>query len=243
MTDSLVMLCPVNEVVTPKVYQSSMALVGNSVKHGIDIHHIGVSERELIEGARNSMAEAFLQTKCEWSFWLDSDMLVPPDTIVELLRVAKEKNAKIATGIYYQRKGKNYPVLWSRDVPLEGGGVAGDSERAKTNIYVGSFTVPGEKCKEPFKVHAAGFGCILVHRNVFETLPKPWFKFVYATCSEDFYFLVNAKNAGFETWAVPSLRIGHMGDAKFVYKEDCYRQLNEGNIEVETLKFDSEVSK
>ena len=186
------------------------------------------------------MAEAFLQTKCEWSFWLDSDMLVPPDTIVELIKVAREKDAKIASGIYYQRKGKNYPVLWSRGTPLENGEISGDVERAKNNKYVGAFTVPGQKCKEPFKVHAAGFGCILVHRNVFETLPKPWFQFIHGVCSEDFYFLVNAKEAGFETWAVPSLRIGHMADAKFVFKEDCYRQLEAANIQVEALKFEKQ---
>jgi hypothetical protein len=190
-----------------------------------------------IDDARNLLAETFLKGSSEWIFWMDSDMTFPEDTLVKLFKVAEEKKAKMVTGIYYQRKGLNYPVLWSRGETLEESGTQTglNSPRAKTNKYVGTFVFPHIDKKEPFKVHAAGFGCVLVHRSIFEIMARPWFKFLKGECSEDFYFFVNAQELGYDLWAEPTIDLGHIGDAPVIKKADFHRNAARANIEVDVI--------
>lgn len=228
---------PVAQVVEPRAFASMMALVNYSANHGIKIHSIGVTERQLIEDARNTMTETFLTTPVEWMFWMDSDMTFPPDTLVKLFDLLEKKEAKMATGIYYQRLGNNMPCLWSRGQETTYGEVTGmGSEKGKENKYMGSFMIVHPDKKEPFKVHAAGFGCVLVHRSVFEMMDRPWFKFIKGICSEDFYFFVNAHELGFDLWVEPTIDLGHIGQAPVVTKVDFNRKAEKANIFVEPIK-------
>ena len=227
---------PVAQSVDPKTLQSMMALCAYSVAHGIKIHNIGVTERCLIDDARNTLTESFLRTSTEWLFWMDSDMTFPPDTLVKLFDAVEAKDAKLSTGVYYQRRGMNYPCIWSRGEKTEGGEVTGEGDsRSKYNQYLGSFAIIHPDKKEPFEVHAAGFGCVLSHRSVYEMLDKPWFKFVDKTCSEDFYFFVNAKQLGFKLWAVPDIELGHIGEAPVITKKDFFQKALAKNIHVDPL--------
>lgn len=229
---------PIAQVVEPKTLRSMMCLVNYSSRNGVDIRDIGVTERMLIDDARNSLTEGFLKGSTEWMFWMDSDMTFPEDTLVKLFKVAEEKKAKMVTGIYYQRKGMNYPVLWSRGEELiESGTKTGlNNPRAATNKYVGTFIFPHKDKQEPFTAHAAGFGCVLVHRSVFEIMPRPWFKFLKGECSEDFYFFVNAHELGFELWVEPTIDLGHIADAPVITKKDFWKNAGAVNIEVDVVK-------
>ena len=237
MNREVTIVCPIAEIVSPVTFQSALAMIGYTVAKGIKVDNIGVTERQLIDGARNQLAEAFLGTTTEWIFWMDADMVLPKETIVELFRVAEEKDAKIVTGIYYQRRGNNLPVLWSKGIATEGGRIAGmGTKQADENKYAGAFTFPHPDKITPFKVHAAGFGCVLVHRSVFEMLDKPWFKTIDGICSEDFYFFVNAKEKGFDAWAVPTLKLGHIGEPQIVTRDTFYSKAKAANIECDALK-------
>ncbi len=228
---------PVAQLVDPITLQSMLGLVNYSAINGINIVDIGVTKGQMIDDARNGLTETFLGTATEWLFWMDSDMTFPKDTLVELFKVAEEKNTKLVTGVYYQRKGNNFPVLWSRGSDLESGHISGIGEkRSELNKYVGSFLFPHPDKKEPAMAHAAGFGCVLVHRSVFETLDRPWFKFLPGTCSEDFYFFVAAKEAGFQLWYTPKLELGHIGDAPVITKKDFLAKLDKSNLSIDTLK-------
>jgi len=228
---------PVAESVPVVTFQTVLALVNYAAMNGVEIRHIGVTHRQLIDDARNGLAEAFLASDTEWMLWLDSDMTFPKETLTELFKVAEEKNAKMVTGIYYQRRGENLPVLWSRGEETEHAGLSGvENQRAKVNKYVGAFAFPNPNKKDPFKVHAAGFGCVLVHRSVFEVLDRPWFKFLPGVCSEDFYFFVNAKEAGFDLWATPNLDLGHIGDAPIITKADFYKKAQDTSLSCDALK-------
>jgi hypothetical protein len=230
------LVCPIAEVIPPKTFQSALAAVGYAASKGIQFVDIGITERQLIDGARNVLAEAFLTTPTEWIFWMDADMVLPKDTITELFKVVEEKNAKIVPGIYYQRRGMNLPVLWSRNETTKDGHITGcGTEKAKSNKYAGAFMFPHKDKKTPFKVHASGFGCVLVHRSVFEALEKPWFKFIDKTCSEDFYFFVNAQEKGFEVWAQPTIKLGHIGDAPVVTVDDFWKNASNTNLEIDEV--------
>lgn len=233
---------PVAELMEPMVAQSMMAVVGYSSRHGVTISEIGYTKREIIDHARNNLTESFLGTDAEWLFWMDSDMIFPPDTLVKLFKVAEEKNAKMVSGVYYQRKGKNLPVLWSRGDELENGEISGEgTKKSDMNKYVGAFAFPHPDKKEPFVAHAAGFGCVLIHRSVFEVMDRPWFKFLPGSCSEDFYFFVNAKELGFKLWVCPDIDLGHIGDPPIVTKKDFLAKLETTNLDIEAIKAEEKV--
>ncbi len=228
---------PVAQLIEPITVQSMLGLVNYSALNGINIQDIGVTKGQLIDDARNGLTETFLGTGTEWLFWMDSDMVFPKETLVELFKVAEEKKAKMVTGVYYQRKANNFPVLWSRGSDLESGAKSGlGDKRAEYNKYVGSFLFPHPDKQEPSTCHAAGFGCVLVHRSVFETLDRPWFKFLPGICSEDFYFFVNAREAGFTLWYTPKLDLGHIGDAPVITKKDFIAKLDKSNLGIDALK-------
>ena len=235
---SVTILCPISETVHPIVFQSAMSMVNYTANNGIKIEYMGTTERTLVDTARNTLTKELLKTPSEWAFWMDADMVLPKETIVRLLEVAKEKEAKMVTGVYYQRGRKHWPVLWARSPELEKGGTPQviNKDEYDQNGYIGMFMVPGPEAKEPFQAHSAGFGCCLIHRSVFESLDDPWFKFVYGKCSEDFYFFVNASKKGFKLWADPSLRIGHVGDPLIVYKDHCYEKMKQNNTNLEPIK-------
>jgi hypothetical protein len=175
---------------------------------------------------------------------MDSDMVFPKETLVELFKTAEEKNTKMVTGVYYQRKGANFPVLWSRGSEVESGEISGlNNKRSETNKYVGSFMFPHPDKKEASQCHAAGFGCVLVHREVFEVLDRPWFKFIPGTCSEDFYFFVNAKEAGYQLWYNPVPELGHIADAPIITKKDFLQKMDSTNLDVVAIKDSADLAK
>lgn len=227
---------PIAESVHPKVFQSICSVIAYSCQHDIKVSDIGVTHREIIDVARNNLAEAFLGSDAEWLFWMDSDMSFPPDTLVELFKTVEETDAKIVTGVYYQRKGKHLPVLWSRGDALASGKISADGTvKTDQNKYIGAFMFPNPNKKEPFKAHAAGFGCILVHRSVFEVMARPWFRTLPGVCSEDFYFLVNAKDYGFELWVNPVPVLGHLTDGTFVTKREFQEKLNPKELVIDEI--------
>lgn len=235
---SVALLCPIAESVPPRTFQSVLSMVGYATAKGVEINHIGITERTLIEAARNTLARQFLKTDNEWAMWIDADMTFPKETIVQLLETAKKKKAKMITGIYYQRGDRHFPVLWQRDPKLEKGGkvVHDNKNKYDQNKYLGMFTVPNKNQKQAFKVDTAGFGCVLVHRDVFELMDNPHFLFVPNKCSEDFYFFINAKEKGFQLWADPRPQLFHIGDPPLIGREDCYKKLEEDEQEIHTIK-------
>ncbi len=228
---------PVAQVVEPKVLQSMMALTNYSANHGIKINDIGITERCLIDDARNTLTETFLSSSTEWLFWMDSDMTFPVDTLVKLFNLAENKEAKMVTGVYYQRRGGNLPCLWSRGQETTAGLVTGlNSPKGVQNKYMGSFMIINPDKKEPFEAHAAGFGCVLVHRSIFEMMDRPWFQFIKGVCSEDFFFFVNAHELGFKLWVEPTIDLGHIADAPVVTKADFNRKAAMANLHIEEIK-------
>lgn len=231
---------PCAQVVEPKTLQSMLAMVNYSAVNGVKIANIGITERCLIEDARNTLTETFLSSSTEWLFWMDSDMTFPKDTLVKLFNLAEKKDAKMVTGVYYQRRGGNLPCLWSRGQVTESGNETGTgSIKGKTNKYMGSFMIIHPDKKEPFEAHSAGFGCVLVHRSVFEMMDRPWFQFIKGVCSEDFYFFVNAHDLGISLWVEPTIDLGHIGDAPVITKADFNQKAKAANIYLEEIKGDS----
>lgn len=223
--EPVAILMPTGEVVDPEVMRSLVNVSLCAQANGHEVPILGLAQRMVVHQARNILAENFLKTKLEWAFWMDSDMILEPRTIPVMMKWAKALKAKQLTGIYYQRLGNHKPVLWKRKcVSKENGEILYESR----DRYAQHFVHPGGVGGTPFQVDAAGFGCVLLHRSVIEAMKRPYFRFVEyenekgqaVMASEDFYFFANAKDHGFDLWAVPELRCKHLGERKQVQFED-----------------------
>lgn len=64
---------------------------------------------------------------------------------------------------------------------------------------------------EPFKVHMAGSGGMLVKKHVLEAIDDPWFEYEAGEkLNEDFNFVRKVKAAGFDVWCDPTVVFGHI---------------------------------
>ena len=127
------------------------------------------------------------------------------------LKVDPEKEREIVAGWYCTEDGKTTSVAhWLDEDDFRGNGGVMNHETIDSI----------SKRKKPFTVDYTGFGLLLIKNGVFEHegMPYPWFApkmqifesgEVQDMCGEDVSFCLDAKEAGFEIWCDPRIRVGH----------------------------------
>ena len=127
------------------------------------------------------------------------------------LKVDPEKEREIVAGWYCTEDGKTTSVAhWLDEDDFRGNGGVMNHETIDSI----------SKRKKSFTVDYTGFGWLLIKKGVFESegLPYPWFApkmqvfesgEVQDMCGEDVSFCLDAKEAGFEIWCDPRIRVGH----------------------------------
>jgi hypothetical protein len=195
-----------------KYYDVGFELVGNT----------------LLASARNELADRFLKSKAEWSFWLDSDVFVPftPAAYLTYSRTTKGKDFA---------KYNTLEWLLSHNLPLVGGVYAGRFKGAPLTIQPDLMPRDNNDlnmCEALRKGEYAGgvqpvdwiaAGLMLVHRRVFERImkAKPWhqpfpgafypFFINNGPKGEDVYFCELARSAGIQPYLDTDIRAGHIG--------------------------------
>lgn len=156
-----------------------------------------------IDQVRNLIAD--WGKRYDYLFCVDSDIVLPKDSLIKLLKADKD----IISGIYIQRHH-------DRQVPE----IYRDTEHGQKNYDVS--TMPNGV----FSVSACGFGCVLIKGEVLEKMEYPHFVYKSAinhanTISEDVYFCNKAKQNGFTIWADSTIICDHVG--KHVFKPQVKR--------------------
>lgn len=150
-----------------------------------------------IDVARNTLVETALDAGMDYIFFIDSDMIPyqPPEPNLALYYLYSLE-APLASGIYRAKKRYGYFwAVWKKVV-----------EKGKGYQPLVDFS------RNIFKADIAGLGCTLIHREVFETVPKPWFKWnSMRSYSEDFYFFRKCKKYGYDLLVRGDVRFHHMG--------------------------------
>jgi len=118
-----------------------------------------------VDQARNMIVE---QSEGEWLFFLDSDVICPPDTIPRLINTAVKNDFKIVSGLYWRRDTNPVPGAYHY-FPDQITQFGRGGHRAILNWKPG----------EIFQADAVGAGCLLVKREVFRIMPP--------SCARDFY--------------------------------------------------------
>ena len=127
------------------------------------------------------------------------------------LNVDPKKEREIVAGWYCTEDGKTTSVAHWLDE---------DDFRTNGGVMNHQTIDSISKRKKSFTVDYTGFGWLLIKKGVFESegLPYPWFApkmqifesgEVQDMCGEDVSFCLDAKEAGFEIWCDPRIRVGH----------------------------------
>ena len=172
----------------------------------------------------------------DWQLWIDSDIVfdtakfyqlvlnsvpaeaVRKENVIENDKVVGQnliiddaKTRPIVSGWYCTEDGRTTSVAhWLEEDDFASNGGVMNHETLDTI----------QKRKKPFTVDYAGFGWLLIQKGVFEdkNLPYPWFApkmqvfesgAVQDMCGEDVSFCLDAKEAGYEIWCDPRIRVGH----------------------------------
>jgi hypothetical protein len=154
--------------------------------------------------ARNTGCMKLLEIGWEWLFFLDSDVIPPPDAI---LRLVAHKQP-IVSGLYYRRNNPLAPVML-RNTP-------------QGRTWVVDYKVP-----DLMEVDFVGSGCLLIHRDVLLAMPpvlpntnaNRWFEWTVDRddlpqqdrMSEDFKFCERARNLGCKILVDTSIQCKHCG--------------------------------
>lgn len=219
------------------VLTNFMAAINFAARHGVKVEHFELTSRVFVHIARYSLAERFLKSDAEWSLWLDSDMQIPKETIPELLKWAKALNAKLISGVYYQRWGDFLPVAMMNSVKNKKGEIIWKGKHKYETI---ALDIP-DSVKEAIEVDFCGFGCVLIHREVFERMKLPYFKLLCCDdlkglkeddfIFEDTYFSVKARELGYKIYALPTLDLGHIAAPPVIrrqeYKKNIKRRIED----------------
>lgn len=176
-----------------------------------------------IDTARNNLVEMFLQSDCEYLFFLDSDTCPPPDAVERLIarsegRRAKGQDTPIVAGWYNVKKAPHHPCVFD---------YVGWNEAKQWHDYHPREAAPEDDAAPPCaigcgkqhaqtveRVDAVGFGCILLRRDMFaDRITGKWFT-TEEGGTEDMSFCRRAAKAGAPVFVDWSLHCAHIGLVK-----------------------------
>lgn len=176
-----------------------------------------------IDQIRNLIADWMVNGKYDYLFSVDSDIVLPPNTLTKMLYHDKD----LISGVYIQRfHDKQIPELYRMN--FQGG-----LSNLNLNDLSGQSLIPIDGC---------GFGCVLIKKHVFTSIPYPHFVYHSAidhrnTVSEDVDFCRKVREKGFKLFADASIICKHIGSHQFIPNipkiniiENRLRELNQLNL-------------
>lgn len=168
-----------------------------------DFHLLEASRGGDIAEKRETQVEKGMKLGCTHFILLDADMVYPSTTIVDLFQILQDYQVDMVGGLCYRGYEPYDPLIWSS----ENEGLLKPFEDYKFGDIV--------------KAGATGAACLLIKREVFEKLERPWFriqteektldgKTTVIRRGEDTYFTRNATKAGFKLLINTAYDIGHL---------------------------------
>lgn len=144
--------------------------------------------------ARNAIVQDSLKGGYDYTLMVDSDIVIPKNTLKTFL----SDPCPIIMGIYPKKNS----ITGETNITKDG-----------TKNYSERYTYADLPVDSRFPVKGGGFGCTLIHQDVFKHLKYPYFHYVIydygAFLSEDYYFCTQARAAGYTIWADTRVRCGH----------------------------------
>ena len=181
-----------------------------------------VKSNSMIYDARNAFALEAINGKYDYLVFLDSDIVMEPDTVIRLVEDIEQSGADLVTGIYFKRRLPTAPVIY-RHIDWYEDEVLGAQESAE--VY--------EDWPENgglFEIEGCGMGCCVIRVSM---LPEVVAAFRISPftpqprLSEDLSFCWRLKVIKKQMLADPTILPGHAG-LKVYSLSDWDNQLKEG---------------
>lgn len=164
--------------------------------------------------ACNSFVEQLLESDFTHLLILGSDHIHPPDVVERLIKWVKEDgDRKVVAGLNFRRGAPFDPLAFVE--------------------HEGQYCPIAEWEQGLVKVDLLGTGTCLISREVFETIPKPWFYYDYSKVqegkwiSEDITFCNLCTQYGFDLWVDTTTVSPHLITTSI--DENTFRQYMEEN--------------
>ena len=155
-----------------------------------------------IDASRNLIVEHALEIGYDYIMWIDSDMILPKNTLTTLMSHDKD----IVSGVYA------YKLIGAENAVTKR-----FKDKAK-DIYEDIPLKEITESKRLIEVDGVGFGCVLTKVDVFRHIKKPWFRYT-PNMGEDIYFCRKAQKAGYQVYLDTSILCGHVGSVNYNIKE------------------------
>lgn len=185
----LLIAIPTNDQMPFQFVESLTKLIRRLDMDGIN-YEVAFQSGTLVYVGRDKLSLKAIAGDYSHILWLDSDMVFSEDLFDDLMDNGKD----FITGIAHGRR-EPYPSC------------------IFTEIYPGVCRFEGEYPFEPFKVAGCGMACVLMS---VELLRDVWSHhstafFPTRDLGEDLAFCKRATDLGYEIWADPHVRVGHVG--------------------------------
>lgn len=160
----------------------------------------------LVDWERNNLVMEMLKDpEFTHLFFVDGDMVILKDALMKLI----DDDEDVVSGLYFQRTEPHLPVIYKKN---EKGNFAPIGNYENDRL---------------FEVDAAGAGCMLVKREVFEKLMNkvpinngvPTFFNANFGMTEDMFFCDKAKQNGFKIHCDSRIKCGHI-DLNVIEEKD-----------------------
>jgi hypothetical protein len=202
----LLIAIPTNDYMHYQFVECLTKLVKRLDEDGID-YDIAYQGATLVYVGRDKLANKAMNECYTHMLWLDSDMIFTEDLLDDLMYSGKP----FVTGIAHSRRAPHVSCIFKELWP-------------KVDRWEG--------CEYPiqaFRIGGCGFACVLIEtdivRNVYNKNGTAFFPM--RELGEDLAFCKRATDMGYEIWAEPSVKLGHIGHIT-IYPE--YEELYRSSI-------------
>jgi hypothetical protein len=202
----LLIAIPTNDYMHYQFVECLTKLVKRLDEDGID-YDIAYQGATLVYVGRDKLANKAMNECYTHMLWLDSDMIFTEDLLDDLMYSGKP----FVTGIAHSRRAPHVSCIFKEIWP-------------KVDRWEG--------CEYPiqaFQIGGCGFACVLIEteivRNVYNKNGTAFFPM--RELGEDLAFCKRATDMGYEIWAEPSVKLGHIGHIT-IYPE--YEELYRSSI-------------
>jgi hypothetical protein len=201
----------------PKFWRSLVNMIPFSQFMGLRIDEMAMTERTVVDWARNDLAEQAMEAKSPIDdkpythfLWLDCDEIFKVDLACQLAR----HDVDMVSALYYSRLAPHKPLVYLN---------AHDPKDEYKHYPL--LEIPAALVQ----VDAFGFGACLMKREVLEKIPQPWFTLDWRG-GEDITFCTRAKQHGIKLYCDGAYSVAHIGMNKLVTTAD-YQQWYQDNLE------------
>lgn len=168
---------------------------------------------------RNDIVRDFLKTDCDFLYFWDSDNGIYPDAFDIFMEDMEVPGVSIVGGMYYRKEPHHRACL---GISMPG---MGEDYTCETAMFVSSGLVNLSTVAGSVR-GMIGTGALMVRREVFEAVQRPWFQSewynsyefkgeeVWGHKTEDVYFCEQAQLAGYHIHVDTRIRSPHYSGEK-----------------------------